>query len=115
MYNRRCVTVLWVVVFFSPSFAKLCSMTVACAISFVLNKSVTFLDHSAFTSSQLLKFMSVQLINICCNVFVNYLVLDWTSNYVVAFILATFVATILNFFLQKKFVFKTNYKIYDKS
>lgn len=85
--------------------AKSISMFCAITISYFLNKLWTFEYNNNTNALLLLKFIFTQTINISINVLCNYLVFILYHNKHIAFIIATIVATIFNFLLQKYFVF----------
>lgn len=85
--------------------AKFISMFCAITISYFLNKIWTFEYNNNTNTVLLLKFIFTQAINISINVLCNYLIFISCHNKHVAFIIATIVATIFNFLLQKYFVF----------
>lgn len=93
--------------FFLPvHISKLFSMCVSCLFSFVVNKMWTFLDNSKTDINQVVKYALVQCVNIATNVGSNsYLYSTLNAPKVVAFAVATCVAMVVNFMLQKLIVF----------
>lgn len=91
--------------------SKFFSMLCAIICSFVINKKWTF-QHSEKTDSKLIvRYLIAQLINIVTNTSVNTIVYNHTNMINIAFVFATICAMIVNFILQKKFVFGTENKI----
>ena len=91
----------------SPSPAKFISMCCACTFSFFLNRQWTFRDQRRISAAQVLRYAAVQAVNIAVNVGTNALVLWATEGAkIFAFLVATGVAMIVNFLLQKFLVFR---------
>lgn len=88
--------------------AKAVSMCVACTYSFFLNKMFTFRDEKKVHAAQVAKYVMSQGINIAVNVTVNTVIYYVTGRRLVAFVLATGIAMVVNFLLQKFIVFKKN-------
>ena len=88
--------------------AKGMSMTASCTFSFLLNKKWTFQDKQRNSASKIFKFVVAQIVNICVNVGTNSVIFMWSKNKLLAFIVATLVAMIANYTLQKLIVFKRN-------
>ncbi|BCZ49017.1 hypothetical protein psyc5s11_50840 [Clostridium gelidum] len=88
------------------SLAKVISMCCACTYSFFLNKEFSFKDQSKNNIDQLIKYVVAQVINITVNVLVNAFVLKTVGIKIIAFIVATGTAMIVNYLLQKVFVFR---------
>jgi len=86
--------------------AKAISMCIACTYSFFLNKMFTFRDEKKVHASQVAKYVMSQGVNIAVNVTVNTVLFYVTGRRLVAFVLATGIAMIVNFLLQKFIVFK---------
>lgn len=95
-------------ILFCPALiSKFFSMLCAIICSFVINKKWTF-QHSEKTDSKLIvRYLITQLINIVTNTSVNTIVYNHTNMINIAFVFATICAMIVNFILQKKFVFGT--------
>ncbi len=87
------------------NYSKLLSMLVSCTYSYILQKRWTFQDRGK-EKSKILLFAIAQIINISVNVKVNELAFYWLDNKVYAFIIATGVATIVNYCLQRWVVFR---------
>lgn len=88
------------------SLAKVISMCCACIYSFFLNKGFSFRDQSKTDIVQLIKYVTALVVNITVNVLVNALVLEMVGIKTIAFIVATGTAMIVNYLLQKEFVFR---------
>jgi len=95
--------------------AKMISICSASVISFLLNRKWTFSVESAISFTQIFKYLAVQIINIAVNVSVNYFAYHMLGIRVIAFIIATGVAMVINYLLQKRLVFKvvTTNEIFD--
>lgn len=87
--------------------SKLISTTIACISSLLLNKTWTFQYGEDISVVLILKYTISQIFNILFNVTTNTLIYKVTKLKIVAFIIATLFAMILNFLLQKYYVFKT--------
>lgn len=88
------------------SIAKLISMCIASIISFILNKYWTFQDTQKVTRLQMLQYILTQLANVTVNVAANKIIYTLSDLKVLAFIIATGIAMIANYFMQKVIVFK---------
>ena len=88
------------------STAKFISMCIASVFSFIVNKYWTFEDKQDVTRLQILQYILTQVVNISVNVGVNKLVYTLSDIKILAFIIATGFAMIVNYFMQKIIVFK---------
>lgn len=88
------------------SVAKTISIIIASIFSYLGNKFWTFEDSQKTSIKKMSKYCLVIVANITTNVYVNHSVYILLNNKIIAFILATIVATIVNYCLQKRFVFK---------
>ena len=79
---------------------------VACITSLVINKNWTFEYNNKFDIVLVLKYFISQIINITLNVVTNTIIYKLTNIKLLAFVLATVIAMMLNFLMQKLFVFK---------
>lgn len=86
--------------------SKLISTMVACITSLVINKNWTFEYNNKFDIVLVLKYFISQIINITLNVVTNTIIYKLTNIKLLAFVLATVIAMMLNFLMQKLFVFK---------
>lgn len=86
--------------------SKLISTMVACITSLVINKNWTFEYNNKFDIVLVLKYFISQIINITLNVVTNTIIYKLTNIKLLAFLLATVIAMMLNFLMQKLFVFK---------
>lgn len=91
--------------FIHIAIAKTISMLCAIILSYFLNKIWTFEYKNNTDLTLVIKYVLTQAVNISINVSCNYLVFTLYPNKHIAFIIATIVATIVNFLLQKYFVF----------
>ena len=85
--------------------AKALSMIIASIFSFIMNKTWTFSNKSQNSLSMVIRFYIVLIINIACNTSINYIVLRFTNNKYISFVVATAIAMLVNYILQKLFVF----------
>ena len=88
------------------SIAKFTSMCIASIFSFFVNKGWTFEDNRKITKVQIFKYILTQIINISVNVGFNKVIYTLSNMKICAFIIATVVAMIVNYFMQKIIVFK---------
>lgn len=86
--------------------SKLVSMSIASIFSFAINKNWTFNYEKEISLYIIAKYVVNQIFNILCNVVTNAVVFKLTNMRLLSFLIATLFATILNFCLQKFFVFK---------
>lgn len=91
---------------FWPSIAKALSMIIANVWSYTVNRRWVFSSNRQTDMWSIGQYAVVQLINLSVNVGVNTLMLRLTGHVVLSFIIATGCATIVNYSLQKLFVFK---------
>lgn len=89
-------------------FAKCISMLISMAFSYVGNRLWSFEVKSNKVVNSIFKYIIVQLINLVLNVSVNYLIFNYTNSKIIAFIFATCIAMVVNYILQRKFVFREN-------
>ena len=85
--------------------SKIISTTIACIISLIINKNWTFQYNKNMSLILILKYIIVQIINILCNVTTNTIIYKITQEKLISFIIATLCAMIVNFLLQKYYVF----------
>lgn len=86
--------------------SKMMSTGLASIYSFILNKKWTFADERKLSSSVVVKYIMVQIINILVNTGMNSLVFGITSLKIVSFVIATGVSMMVNYILQRLVVFK---------
>ena len=86
-------------------YGKTISMLCSVIVNFILNKFWSFSFGHTRSVYELLKYITSQGINIAINVFVNYFILSLLERKVVAFVFATGIAMIVNYLLQKFWVF----------
>lgn len=85
--------------------AKTMSMLVSMSFSFVANKYWSFNAGEEGLKKNLIRYCITQVINLSTNVGINYVVYLAFKNKLLAFVIATGAAMIVNYLLQKKFVF----------
>lgn len=90
--------------------SKCISMLIACIFSFIANKNWTFRNKDKENYKMVLKFVGAQIINIGVNTGINYLMYNLTHSKTIAFVIATFIAMIINYLLQRFVVFKGDKK-----
>lgn len=86
--------------------SKCISMSISSIYSFFINKNWTFSDSEKTTIVLALKYILCVLINIGVNTLVNALTFSITNNKIISFIIATGIAMIVNFVIQKELVFR---------
>ena len=86
--------------------SKCISMSISSIYSFFINKNWTFSDSEKITIVLALKYILCVLINIGVNTLVNTLTFSITNNKTISFIIATGIAMIVNFVIQKEVVFR---------
>lgn len=86
--------------------AKTVSMICSSIFSYFLNKLWTFNIKDKKNFKYILKYYITFAINVLTNVSMNYIVFTNTNNKIIAFVFATGVAMMVNYLLQKFFVFK---------
>ena len=86
--------------------SKCISMSISSIYSFFINKNWTFSDSEKITIVLALKYILCVLINIGVNTLVNTLTFIITNNKIISFIIATGIAMIVNFVIQKEVVFR---------
>ena len=87
--------------------AKTLSMFCSCVYSFFLNKMFTFQDKRKLSGGHVLRYIVSQAVNIGINVSINALVYGTTGIRILGMVSATAGAMIVNFLLQRFFVFQT--------
>lgn len=88
------------------SVAKMVSMLIAMSISFCINKYWSFKASADNVYKSVIKFIMSQSINLISNTGVNFIIFILSKNKIISFLFATGVSTIINFLLQKYYVFK---------
>lgn len=86
--------------------SKIISMGISSLISYFLSKKWTFRASEQNNQMYLIKFYVVLFINFAINASVNHLFFEITGMKILAFITATLCAMIINFSLQRWWVFK---------
>lgn len=90
---------------FGTILAKTCSMLMAMLLSFFLNRGWSFRKVNRHHETQILRYIACQAVNLCVNVSVNYCLVTLTHNIYIGYVLATGIAMIANFLLQRFWVF----------
>lgn len=88
------------------SVSKCISMIAASIFSFIFNKKWTFENTDNTDIIQISKYIFCQLINIAINTTVNSICYGISKSKLLAFVVATGCAMIVNYILQKLIVFK---------
>lgn len=86
--------------------AKIVSMSVAMCFSYFVNKKWSFNSKTSINRKEIFRYLVTQVINITVNTLTNSAVYIITNEINTAFVIATGFATIINYLLQKKWVFK---------
>jgi len=86
--------------------SKAISISCSTVFTFFLNKNWVFMTRNLNKWPALFRYFIVFLINLSVNVTTNGLVFEFTDQKILAFIIATIVASFINFTLQSKWVFK---------
>lgn len=89
-----------------PSAAKALSMVIANVWSFVINRNWVFSSRQQVNAKTIGLYLMTQFLNLATNVGVNSMMLYFTNNVVLSFVIATLCATIVNYSLQKIIVFR---------
>ncbi len=87
--------------------AKSVSMGSVSIVSYFLNKSWTFKRGKKGKANYLIKYYGTYAINVSINLGINYFVYLWTGYKILSFVMATVFAMVINFLLQKFFVFRS--------
>lgn len=100
--------IYWILsMFIHFNLAKTLSMFCSCVYSFFLNKMFTFQDRRKLSGGHVLRYIVSQAVNIGINVSINALVYGTTGIRILGMVSATVGAMIVNFLLQRFFVFQT--------
>lgn len=86
--------------------SKFLSMTVSSIYSFFINKNWTFSNNDKISVILVIKYLFCVTINIAINTTTNSVVFSITNNKIVSFVIATCVAMIVNYIIQKYVVFR---------
>lgn len=86
--------------------SKFLSMTVSSIYSFFINKNWTFSNNDKISVILVIKYLFCVTINIAINTTTNSVVFSITNNKIVSFVIATCVAMIVNYIIQKDVVFR---------
>ena len=85
--------------------SKAISITCSTVFAFFLNKNWVFMTRNLNKWPTLFRYFIVFLINLSVNVTTNGLVFEFTDQKILAFSIATIVASLINYTLQSKWVF----------
>lgn len=90
------------------SISKCISMLCASIYSYFLNKYWTFVNDDKRPLLTIIKYYITFAVNMVINISVNSFIFYHTQSKIIAFIIATGIAMIINYLLQKNWVFKKN-------
>ena len=85
--------------------SKAISITCSTVFALFLNKNWVFMTRNLNKWPTLFRYFIVFLINLSVNVTTNGLVFEFTDQKILAFSIATIVASLINYTLQSKWVF----------
>lgn len=86
--------------------AKTISMCLSCTYSYCINKAWTFRVKEKTNKAYVMKYVFSQVVNIVVNVVSNTIIYNMTEKKFIAYILATGIAMVCNYILQRFFVFR---------
>ena len=86
--------------------SKAISITCSTVCAFFVNKNWVFMSHNLNKWPALFRFSIVFFINLLVNVTTNGLVFEFTGKKIFSFVIATVLASIVNFTLQSRWVFR---------
>ena len=86
--------------------SKAISISCSTVLAFFVNKNWVFMSHNLNKWSASFRFSIVFFINLLVNVTTNGLVFELTGKIIFSFVIATVLASIVNFTLQNKWVFR---------
>jgi len=96
--------------FLDISVAKFCSMLIASLFSYYFNKKWTFENSEKTDVFYLMKYYTTFIINMSVNISINRIAYNYSRNKMIAFVIGTGFAMIINFLLQKFWVFRKENK-----
>jgi putative flippase GtrA len=85
--------------------AKGCSFILGSVVAYVLNNYWTF-KVSSINHVNVSQFVFLYAFSLCCNIYLNNLVLTLFESVLLAFMVATSVSTVINYIGQKFWIFK---------
>lgn len=91
--------------FFKTNLAKGISFVLGTILAYLLNKYWTFCKKEK-SSCQFIKFITLYFCTLQINIWINQLCLQTSKNFLLSFVGATIISTILNFIGQKWWIFK---------
>ncbi len=86
--------------------SKLFSMMISSIYAFLINKNWTFNNKNKTTFILAFKYVLCVCINIFVNTTSNTLLFNITRNKIISFVIATSIAMVLNYTIQKRIVFR---------
>ena len=86
--------------------SKAISITFSTICAFFANKNWVFMSLNLNKWSVVLRFSIVFFINLLINVITNGMVFEFTGKKIFSFVVATIVASVVNFTLQSRWVFR---------
>lgn len=86
--------------------SKFFSMMISSIYAFLINKNWTFNDKNKTTFILAFKYVLCVCINIFVNTTSNTLLFNITRNKIISFVIATSIAMVLNYTIQKRIVFR---------
>lgn len=106
-----CTIVDFVVYMFFSSYisiaiSKSISMMLSSILSYIINKRWTFNDDKKTDVAHILRYYLVFICNVVTNITINSVMYSFTKQKIIAFVVATGSATVINYCLQKTIVFK---------
>lgn len=95
--------------FLNPICSKAISMICSMILNYLLNKFWSFsVCNDIKINTEIGRYICSQIINITANTTINYCILQLAGNKVIAFIVATGCATVINYMMQRFWVFPEN-------
>ena len=86
--------------------SKFSSMMISSVYAFLINKNWTFNNKNKTTFILAFKYVLCVCINIFVNTTSNTLLFNITRNKIISFVIATSIAMVLNYTIQKRIVFR---------
>jgi putative flippase GtrA len=92
--------------FIPINLSKAISIICSTFCSFFINKNWVFRKHNLNSRPTIFRFSFVFFVNIFINVSTNGLIYEFTGKKILSFVIATIFASVINFTLQNRWVFK---------
>ncbi|WP_082966129.1 GtrA family protein [Gallibacterium salpingitidis] len=86
--------------------SKAFSMTISTIVNYFLNKLWSFSRRNSYLKTEITKYMISQFLNILINTGINSITFNIINDKMLSFLMATGIATIFNYTLQRYWVFK---------